>query len=264
MTRILSIELDEKDKITASLRIETGATVKLANKLSSEKLTTKYQDKLRQEAPEILPPAVRYISPERSLLLWERPPSYITVNYSPKKQSYLTSSSESTFVYRLPVPWQVYVIGYNSQYVMHTVYMFFRTAPLSADSKEIYLPPLSNFYGTGKLCQAVYDDIPDATNLFQMLNNAYEMIWNSGFNDDLYDSMNNCIQKAGARHPFLKTGSDIPNIYNRWSKLGLDQIMELPWNLYSENIFSVIQEERRIKTKNIEATQFVMDLQSIT
>lgn len=264
MTRVLNLVLDEEDRITATLRIESGSHVKIADELPSEKLTAKYQEKLRHEAPEILPPAVRYISPERNLLIWERPPSYITVNYSPKKQSYLSASGDSAYVYRLPVPWQVYVIGYNSQYVMHTIYMYFRTAPLSNESKDVCLPPLSNFYATGKLCQAVYDDIPDATNLFQMLNNAYEMIWNSGFNDDLYDSMNNCIQRAGRNHPFLMSGADIPGTYNRWGKLGLDKIMELQWNMYSDNIFNVIQEERRAKTKNIEATQFVMDLQSIT
>jgi hypothetical protein len=246
------------------VNLETVKKTKVLTGLSEDQLRQYYQSKVLDSKPQIFPPAVRYISRDRTRLIWERPPGYQSINYSAAKQEKLSASSKSMNLFRIPVPWQVYFICFNEEYVINTMYMFFNNHPLTALNKSVGYAPLNNFYKDSKLCQAVYDRIPEANNLFQMLDNAYNMVWNSGFNEDLHE----CIDQAFAHN----RSSDHPlfngNIYKRrveyyshWASLDLDAIASASWPLAAKDVLQLANNYSHA-SNNIRVVQFLTDAQS--
>lgn len=268
MSRALIVSSDEQTKnLNVALQTEYGETL-VARGLSEEKLADFYRQKVKTQPPQILPPAVRWIASNNTALIWERPPDYYTINYTRKKQLKISAGRDSDHVFRIPVPWQVYVVGYNADYTVHTIYMFFRSEPLGHNLAG-YAHPSMNFYVDGKLCMAQYDLIPDANNLYQMLSNVYDMIWNSGFNDDLNLLWNTAINSNTQEdHPLyskIRNGPISPyEVYLQWSKLNLRDVVEkAQWVKLQDNVVELASEMSRKGGSMISTVQFVMDVGDI-
>lgn len=261
MSRQIDIEIVDGN-IRLDLKMNSGKTNVVSN-LSEEKLRQYYQSKVSNLKAEILPPAVRYLSNDKTRLIWERPPGYYTINYSPYAQNRLKASSDSMGRFRIPTPWQVYLVCFNEDYVVNTLYMFFRNEPLGVWDRAVYMVPLNNFYRDSRLCQAVYDHIPEANNLFQMLNNVYDMVWNSGFNEDLHDLMDVACQNGnGLDNNLLSTDpSDRSAFYKKWSAMDLDEIVSSSWPVAYPDILA-LTDNHIANADNIRTVQFLMDIQS--
>lgn len=241
-----------------------GAPTSVVKGLSEDKLREYYQSKILHSKPEIMPPAVRYLSSDRRRLIWERPPGFHTINYSPVPQNKTQASSESKVQYRIPVPWQVYLICFNEDYVINTMYMFFRNSPLIYGDTTVGYPPLNNFYRDGKLCQAVYDHMPDASNLFQMLDNAYNMVWNSGFNEDLHDTIDVAFTSNNDKsHPLLcyPEWNNRLLLYKKWASISLQKMVGATWPQAYPDAMKLL-DSHAAGSDSIRTVEFIMDIQS--
>jgi hypothetical protein len=66
----------------------------------------------------ILPPAVKYHVP--GIIVFERPPSYQMVQYAPTSMGEISEDTEIK-TYRIAIPWQLYIVSYNSDYFCVTM-----------------------------------------------------------------------------------------------------------------------------------------------
>ena len=196
----------------------------------------------------LLPPAVRYVSNNKRTVVFERPPRMQTIAWVPMKRDlvdgYARMKSEASFV--IPIPWQVYVVYFDVNFVPLVVSMYFRNSMLTSMTDTLGVAPILNFYNNSKLCNpavASYE-AQDAT-LNAGLNAAYNLVWNSGFNYDLSDAVG--LGRAGCapchRVRPQEVKSKDPELYNNqqqvmdsiwlyyyaWSKMSLGEVLNTKW-----------------------------------
>jgi hypothetical protein len=150
-------------------------------------------DKAFSQDTGIMPPGVLHI--DSNLIIFERPPQYQNVQLIPQVVESIDYDRHDSNLYRLPIPWQVYICTYNiygGRYYPNSVRMYFMDSSLTGSdilSQRIYLPPLPNFYTSGLLCNPMYasmDDIERYPNdISGVIQASYDWIWNSGTNLDL-------------------------------------------------------------------------------
>ena len=201
-------------------------------------------------------PGLKYL--DDSVIIFERPPRYENIFITPELVDNINENSD-LHTYRIPIPWQVYVIEYSSS--PHSTYacdvrMFFRNSSLNTLDDEVYLPPLTNFYIDSSLCRPTYDSLedvdryPDTINA--IINEAYDWIWNSGSNLDLTVTLaqylrtsacnasfhhNSIMMKMHRRYSisystpsaFYASSSIVNEIFNSWSKIDLSEVCNLQW-----------------------------------
>lgn len=147
----------------------------------------------------ILPPGLLYLG--NNYLIFERPPSYQNVSIIASILDEINYEKNHQQLYRLPIPWQVYIVNYvnnpdeegNPQFYTANVRMHFSPCPIMSFDQPIYLPPMNNFYTNGDLCRPMYDSMDDieryTKDIAGVMASAYDWVWNSGTNLDL----TNCI-----------------------------------------------------------------------
>lgn len=205
----------------------------------------------------IINPGLLYC--DDNIVIYQKPPSYQNLFFIPLVVESINSSSEE-FLYRLPLPWQVYVFTYNfyldenniKNYYVNNVYMYFSNTCITSVDQPVYLPPLPNFWTNGMLCRPMHDDIQDTTpftnDISGLIALSYDWIWNSGTNADLTESI---VQ--GIVQPYTNNQTGIfrnsyygvsPNSYylnypiidkffTDWQKEDLDQILFADWPIPS-------------------------------
>jgi len=138
------------------VRIFNPNTGNLTNVASCDpqKLNEAYNTSVKVCDRSAIPPAVRWISPRQDIVVWERPPHYVTFQFSDAYQRNLSSNRASQHSVRIALPWQYYVIGLTKNNKIANIYMFFGYESLRSLRSQIYVPPLLNFYSDCKLCQA--------------------------------------------------------------------------------------------------------------
>jgi len=204
----------------------------------------------------IMPPGVLHVS--KNFVVFERPPSYQNIFIIPKVVSDI-SNNEEPILYRLPIPWQLYIVQYSStsdEYYTANVRMHFMSSSLVDVNQNIYMAPLTNLYTSGELCRPMYSSMDDIDrypkNISGVINAAYDWIWNSGANVDLTASIVNSFNqlKDDPQNTILQnispislaknsysfnidsyycSGSLVNDIYSSWEKIPLDQVSLLRW-----------------------------------
>lgn len=138
----------------------------------------------------IMPPGVRMVG--KNYIVFERPPTYQNIFYNPDKV-HSQMSDQDVQVFRIPMPWQIYIASFTNDYYVSEVSMYFSNTSLMSKEQHLYLAPLPNFYTNGSLCRPMFSDMTDVErypkNLSGVMACAYDWIWNNGTNNDLNEAM---------------------------------------------------------------------------
>jgi len=150
-------------------------------------------DKALSKDTGIMPPGVLHI--DSNLIIFERPPQYQNVQLIPQVVETIDYDRHNTSLYRLPIPWQLYICTYSiygGRYYPNAVRMYFMDSSLTGSdiqTHRIYLPPLPNFYSSGLLCNPMYASMDDVerypNDVSGVIQASYDWVWNSGTNLDL-------------------------------------------------------------------------------
>jgi hypothetical protein len=202
----------------------------------------------KQLVSNIVPPAIKYHS--NGVVVFERPPSYQVIQYAPQNVGNLNDETP-IYVYRIPVPWQLYIISYDpNKYFCNSVQMYFMKSSLNSSEQNIYMPPIPNFFTNGLLCRPMFENMNDidgySKDLSGVIASAYDWIWNTGFNHDLTENFYHVIrQKKPVKlmtsylnlgqnvntHGYYRgmTPTHIQGVLRDWESLDLDNILDLDW-----------------------------------
>jgi hypothetical protein len=219
----------------------------------------------------LMPPGVRAIFP--GVVIFERPPTMKLVQHINKSveqldmhiddlqyddeeeayydydgnqvdpQDYLDKSPKD---YYIPIPWQLYIATYttnsNSKYYVNSIRMFFMNSPLHSSNVELYAPYIPNFYCNGVLCNPMIDSFDEIDrypkNISGVIASAYDWIWNSGFNDDLNETVKLTVNSSPAsdqifdqetKRSFRFTDNFVGKFYNYISDIPLEEINSYTW-----------------------------------
>jgi hypothetical protein len=236
----LKIDYDNEEEV-ADFSLSTDTSLYKSNfssiaSCASDEWSNYYSSRNNLIPLNCLPPAVRYISSDRRLIVWERPPAYKSINYTQEYQDALSPDQQSTVFHRLPVPWQVYVIHLSPEARLANVFMFFRNSQInSMVDDQLCFATLPNFYETGRLCQAAFDTIQSYDrDVLSSINAAYEMIWNSGFNKDTLLAYNSLFNTPGLKknNPLVSSFSTTRTPYytfDKWTKYRIEDVVTWTW-----------------------------------
>lgn len=234
-------------------------------------------DRPLSKSTGIMPPGLLYAN--NNYIIYERPPSYQLVQLIPRQMDEISYKRDEIYTYNLPIPWQVYVVKYetlnDNEFFTDSVKMYFTSGPIHSFDENVYLPPLTNFYLNSELCRPMYSSINDieryTKDIAGVIASSYDWVWNSGFNFDL----TNCIvhfinqmkgreqetilQKAAAKQSSVPESiysnyhitsyyahfSHADYLYKEWEKYDLDEIIELKWPnpLPNKSLTYCIEEE---------------------
>lgn len=195
----------------------------------------------------LLPPVIKYSFP--GLAVFERPPTYQVVQYVPISAYEITDNHEPQ-LYRIPIPWQLYIIFYDPvNFYCNSVKMFFMNSSLFSKDQILFMPPLPNFFTNGCLCRPMYDNMNDierySKDLSGVIASAYDWIWNSGFNHDLSENVAHLklqkkpleiisdkeVSELSALHNSSKSTSSLylHKVFKAWEKIDINNILNLVW-----------------------------------
>jgi len=178
----------------------------------------------------LLPPAVRWISDNQRIAVFERPPTVQFVEIAFDKKDNINSST-SVLSFSLPIPWTVYYVLFDDYNNPVTVRVYCRNEPLYSWDDRVYMLPMLNLYYDSTLCNPIFENFEPCETFADGIHAAYNMVWNSGWNLDLSDtveySMRTGIPSA------LSSGTSIKNhlnFFKSWEKLSLLNVLETRWS----------------------------------
>jgi hypothetical protein len=176
----------------------------------------------------ILPPAIRYLSPNRRFFIWERPPTYATVNYVHSYQATVEADSVPHATYRIPLPWQRYLVYLDNTGYVVALYLSLHAEQMQSLDEYINFAPFPNFYAENYLCLALYNHLPEGNReVAYGTTLAYNMLWNSGFNRDIFDAF---AQLINVKNNPLSRYTQNPGLcFKVWSNYPLEQVLTWPW-----------------------------------
>jgi hypothetical protein len=214
------------------------------------------------EPTGIMPPGVLAVT--NNFVIFERPPEFKNVFIIPSVVSDMREggnySDDSIFMYRLPLPWQLYIVHYNTAstsegtaYYTTDVRMHFMDSNLSSFDQNVYSVPLPNFYSNGNLCRPMFASMDEIErypkSITGVIQSAYDWIWNNGTNLDLTESVvqyivqmysqdikNTVFGKSFEYFPVsVASGSyytsmgNIDKFLKEWEKYSLEEVLHLFW-----------------------------------
>jgi len=141
----------------------------------------------------LIPPGL--VSLGKNILIFENPPTNKLISHHATDRDSISDDDEPDDYY-MPVPWQVYVCVFNNEYTLLDTYMFYTRDAISKTGfdQPVYAPVLPNFFGNGQLCRPFYPTLDDvdrySKDISGVIASAYDSIWNSGWNLDLYETLN--------------------------------------------------------------------------
>lgn len=164
----------------------------------------------------LIPPGLRLSIP--GFVVFERPPTrklvdYIDYSVSEMSEGQYDEDSDETHYleqhdlddasccYDVPVPWQIYMVAYStnpaSMYTVTYVRMYFSNTSLNDPNTVLYMPYVNNFFTDGSMCNPMFEDYGEISryprSLEGVIASAYDFIWNTGFNRDLYECVDQTI-----------------------------------------------------------------------
>jgi hypothetical protein len=181
----------------------------------------------------ILPPAVRWISSDGLVVVFERPPRDHLLSYIPRTRNKITDyDKEKRYV--IPLPWTVYVVKFASDYTPYKIFVYTRPNQITSLDDPLSLLPLPNFYSNGELCNPMHGEIevPNPS-LAAGISAAYNRVWNSGFNNDLLEATMIGMRKKAPVHYVVEDAQEARMLVNEqdgffynWSKLNILQALD--------------------------------------
>lgn len=178
----------------------------------------------------LLPPAVRWISDNQRIAVFERPPTVQFVEIAFDKKDNINSNT-SVLSFSLPIPWTIYYVLFDDYNNPVTVRVYCRNEPLYSWGDKVYMLPMLNLYYDSTLCNPIFENFEPCETFADGIHAAYNMVWNSGWNLDLSDtieySMRTGIPSA------LSSGTSIKNhlnFFKSWEKLSLLNVLETRWS----------------------------------
>jgi hypothetical protein len=223
---------DQKDTISFGLNY-SGSTFNEIATLPTQAFDHSFSDQLPYLPTSILPPAIRYLSPDHSIVLWERPPSYVPFNYTQAAQEHIHADKASQYTLRLPIPWQRYVLLLGQDGQIANLFMFFAKSEITSLTDDpMCQAPILNFYANSRLCPASYTSIKSYSHdILGAIEAAYEMVWSSGFNVDTVLGIKNfCGSTDRSANPLVKYSGNLDKMYNFWVQNTLETVMRWEWN----------------------------------
>lgn len=176
----------------------------------------------------LLPPGLRLILP--GCIIFERPPSMQLVQYIDSSVESIIELEENEdydalepHVFQIPIPWQLYIATYSthpgSMYRVTDVRMYFMNTPLTHPDVNLYAPYIPNFFTDAHLCSPMFDDHYEINRYSQdlagVMSSAYDWVWNTGFNADLRECIDQTINQLRNINPIVK---DFYNDYRNSDK----------------------------------------------
>lgn len=141
----------------------------------------------------VLPPVVRWVSPNRRSVLLERAPQMVTIRFHGRPKAEVDEVEEQQ--YDIMLPWMAYAITVDHHNRPMEVYLFVLDGPLQANDQRLYDLPLTNLYPEGRFCLPdSYDYSPEPWDLGRGVATAVEMVWASSFNTDLTGMIDRAFQ----------------------------------------------------------------------
>lgn len=187
-------------------------------------------DQRKADSKQLLPPAVRWISPDRRIVVFERPPMMQYIEYYLVARDEIHEESELSG-HLIPIPWTVYFVFFDASYNPVRINTYARNAPIHSMDDKLNLLPLFNFYLNAQLCNPIHEIYEyQHPTIADGINTAYNMVWNSGWNLDLYDAVNTGIS-AGTPVSYKEGGgyNKYVKYFNAWSKLDIYDILDVSW-----------------------------------
>lgn len=184
-----------------------------------------------QNIPKIglLPPAVRWISPDRRVVVFERPPAKHYLELAADRKENAATAIKTSF--EIPIPWTVYVGYYDYDYNPVHLRIYSRRAPLESMDDKLSLLPLPNIYMDSSLCNPIVSVFEDHDRTIAYgVSEAYNMLWNSGSNMDLLHA---CAQAQAMHVPVRVPSGDARgfmnyvNYFNAWAKLSVPEVLKV-------------------------------------
>lgn len=178
----------------------------------------------------LLPPAVRWVSADRKAVVFERPPATYFIEVAWERKELAASAPTKTF--EIPVPWTVYVAYFDYAYNPVKVFCYTRPEPITQMSDHLYLLPMFNIYMDSSLCNPVvgtFEDHPET--LSWGVQEVFNMVWNSGFNLDLYDTIKQAFSMSApcdSNRPGLRDDAMVRFLLN-WQDLSLSEALKRPF-----------------------------------
>lgn len=179
-----------------------------------------------------MPPAVRYVSLSQKVLIFEGLPGFKTISFSSKPKNLVKPNN--TWTYNIAVPWQLYVVNFDSSFRIVNLYAFYTKGPINNLNAQLYKIPLTNVYSDGRICMPkIKDTASKNEDLGVMVADAVARFWSSSFNMDLYDNLShyNCLDLTQKnRNLFKELKIDAPqtpfDYINFFSSLDISQILD--------------------------------------
>ena len=211
----------------------------------------------------LLPPGIRLSVP--GVLVFERPPSMQLIQYinntveemQSADEDYCSCDDEDCEYYHtdsdqeeldivrnyyVPVPWQLYIATYSllpqSKYIITSVRMYFMNSPLHHSEVQLYAPYIPNFFANGVLCSPMFESSWEVDryprDLSGVMASAYDWVWNTGFNADLYECIQQTLSQATneftiANRDMLMSHRFLPTFYKRLSEIPLEKVVNYTW-----------------------------------
>jgi hypothetical protein len=177
----------------------------------------------------LLPPAIRWISDSQRVVVFERPPSVQLVDIAMARRDdihYFTDVGH----YSLPIPWTVYYVLFDEYFNPVMIQVFCRNEPITDWSSRLFMLPMLNLYFDSSLCNPIFEKFEPCENLAEGVQSAYNMVWNSGWNLDLIDTVTYCMSKGIPSAPSgSKSIDSIINYFRSWEKMSILDILETEW-----------------------------------
>lgn len=239
METIIDYDPVKNSKLCVSiLDPDRGIETKVA-KCDIDKFSVAYNNLIRITDRSVIPAALRWVSKNGDVILWERPPHYVTLQYSPFKQHSIQANSKASHTFRLALPWQYYFVSLSREGKVNNIFMYFGHDQIRDISSHImYTAPIMNFYSNGRLCPAAYNEFVDYGNSYdEIIEFVYTTIWYSGFNNDLYETLGT----IPPTNKLAKVRSDPMKLYAAWSKLPISYVASMPLSLAVDNVLAWAQ-----------------------
>jgi hypothetical protein len=228
---------EEYDKIAVWMNYDNTRDFTLIEQSPTQQFNFNLENSFEYSPSMLLPPAIRYLSPDHKIIIFERPPQYVTYQLTALMQEEIMADQASGHVYRLPIPWQRYIVLLSADNMIANLFMFFASDEINnLHTDPLRLAPILNFYNNGRLCLASYVNQPEYEHSISgVIDRVYDMVWNSGFNFDTALALNSCLPHIRG---LGKYKHDYAAMYTYWSSLSLNDVLRWSYPVAYESVLS--------------------------
>jgi hypothetical protein len=227
--------------------LEHPITMGAQLRVPTEKMAAQYFNSTKRDSG-ILPPVVRYVSPDFKGFLLERPPfeALLKIRFNVK------GSSDILEEFMIHIPWTVLYVKFSDPELvgLEEFRIYFRNTPIYSEDDGLFVAPLPNLWSEGKVCDAnVFEKslkhLP-SKEPSAIINCILNMFWDSEFNMDLIPSdkvipgrLLDGHVSDGSRYSMIK------HVLKTWSSLSLTEVLEIeykPMRSYTvdENLAGIV------------------------